>query len=609
MTIQTKTMDQVRFQRHLAEALLVPLLALAGLGLFYVILLHYDYRADQRLSHIDAIVTSTEQLQELIADQRAIVRSFEIATAPNQTTNLNGLRDQTGAGLASLHKLVASDPEASRLLIQLNDNYQLWLGWAEATLAGHVFQLTPAQNDQRGMTLISPVGSTIRTLLEHEHTRRAHQAIQISSFKRHTIQAISISAILIGLLLATFTRKSLLAVSRGYGSVIAELHQSSEELERSRNWFQITLESIGDAVLTCDRESRITFMNPIATRLTGWSASDALGRSAHEIIRIFDEQSRKPIENPAAKVALSDSILSISGQSLLIAHDQSESIIQHNAAPICNRQGKTTGAVLVFRDVTDQLRTQQALQSSEKLAVAGRLAASIAHEIHNPLDSIANLHYLIDKEEDPELQREYLALARQELARTIQITRTMLSLYREAENPVFTSLADLTRGVLLLLERRVHEQSITIEENYLGDCTVEGFPAELRQVLTNVLVNAIEAAGRHGRVRVHIEVQPAQELRGSGVLVQITDSGKGIASGARERIFRPFFTTKGEAGTGLGLWVSLGIIQKHGGAIHIFNSHNTSIPGACVEIFLPRSNRAFHNQPVAGQPPAADRIA
>jgi PAS domain S-box-containing protein len=602
-------MDQVRFQRHLAEALLVPLLALVGLGLFYVILLHYDFRAHQRLNHIDAIVTSTEQLQDIIADQRAIVRSFEIAPPPTQIANLSALRDKTRAQLANLQKLVVSDPEASRLLLQLNDQYQLWLGWAEATLAGHVFQLTPAQNDQRGMALISPVGNTIRTLLAHEHTRRTKQANQISSFKRHTIQAISISAILIGLLLATFTRKSLFAVSRGYRSVIAELHQSSEELERSRNWFQITLESIGDAVLACDRDSHITFMNPIAARLTGWSASDAMGRSAHEIIRIFDEQSRKPLENPAAKVALSDSILSVSGQSLLIARDQSECIIQHNAAPIRNRQGKTTGAVLVFRDVTDQLRTQQALQSSEKLAVAGRLAASIAHEIHNPLDSIANLHYLIDNEEDPQVQREYLALARQELARTIQITRTMLSLYRESESPVLTSLSDLTRGVLLLLDRRVQDQSVSVEENYLGDCTVEGFPAELRQVLTNVLVNAIEAAGRNGRVRVHLEAQPAQELRGSGVLVQITDSGKGIASGAGERIFQPFFTTKGEAGTGLGLWVSLGIIQKHGGAIHIFNSHVPDIPGACVEIFLPRSNRAFHTQPATGESPATDRIA
>jgi signal transduction histidine kinase len=155
----------------------------------------------------------------------------------------------------------------------------------------------------------------------------------------------------------------------------------------------------------------------------------------------------------------------------------------------------------------------------------------------------------------------------------------------------------------------VQDQSVSVEENYLGDCTVEGFPAELRQVLTNVLVNAIEAAGRNGRVRVHLEAQPAQELRGSGVLVQITDSGKGIASGAGERIFQPFFTTKGEAGTGLGLWVSLGIIQKHGGAIHIFNSHVPDIPGACVEIFLPRSNRAFHTQPATGESPATDRIA
>lgn len=603
-------MDQLRFKRHLAEALLVPLLALVGLGLFYVVLLHYDYRAHQRLNHIDAIVTSVEQLQDLISDQRAIVRSFEITPTATQTGKILALHDQTRTSLAHLQKLVASDPEASRLLMQLNDQYQLWFGWAQATLAGHVLNLSQAQNDQRGANLISPVRITVRTLLAHQHHRRNVQAAQLSRFKRHTIEAISISAVLIGLLLATFTRKSLHAVSRGYRSVIAELNRSSEELERSRNWFQTTLESIGDAVLTCDRDSRISFMNPIAARLTGWPASESTGHSTHEIFRIFDEHSRKPLDNPASRVALSDSILSVSGQSLLVARDQSEYIIQHNAAPIRDSQGKTTGAVLVFRDVTEQLRTQQALQTSEKLAVAGRLAASIAHEIHNPLDSIANLHYLIDTEQDPETQREYLALARQELARTIRITRTMLSLYREADTPVLTSLDDLTRGVLLLLERRVHDQSISIEETYKGDCTVEGFPAELRQVLTNVLVNALEAAGPKGRVRVHIEAQPAQELRGAGALIQVTDSGKGIASGAGQRIFQPFFTTKGESGTGLGLWVSLGIIQKHGGTIRIFNSNDPAIPGACVEIFIPRSNRAFHTQQAPPEePPAAGRIA
>lgn len=596
-------MDQQRFKRHLAEALLVPLLALVGLGLFYVVLLHYDYRAHQRLNHIDAIVTSVENLQDLISDQRASVRSFQLAPHATSTAAISPLPDKARARLANLQKLAASDPEASRLLLQLNDEYQLWVQWAQATLARSPSNLSQPQNDLRGAHLISPVRNTLRTLLTHEHQRRNLQAAALSRFKRHTIEAISISAVLIGLLLATFTRKNLNAVSLGYRSVISELNCSSEELERSRNWFQTTLESIGDAVLTCDRDSLITFVNPVAARLTGWSATEAVGRSAHEIFRIFDEHSRKPLDNPASRVALSDSILSVSGQSLLVAREQDECIIQHNAAPIRDSRGNTTGAVLVFRDVTDQLRTQQALQASEKLAVAGRLAASIAHEIHNPLDSIANLHYLIDAEQDPKTQREYLALARQELTRTIDITRTMLSLYREADTPVPTSLDDLTRGVLLLLQRRVLDQSITIEEIYQGPSTVEGFPAELRQVLTNVLVNAVEAAGPHGHIRIRVEAQPAQELRGSGVLIQITDSGKGIASGAGQRVFQPFFTTKGESGTGLGLWVSLGIIQKHGGSIRIFNSNDPAVPGACVEIFIPRSNRSFHTQQAAEDTP------
>lgn len=574
--------------------MLVPLIALAGLGLYYVALLNYDFRADQQLNHVDEIVASVEHLQNLVSQQNAVLRRFEIAPNDIPTTGMLDLQSEARTAFASLQKIAASDPEASRLLMQWNDQYQLWLGWAEATLAGHVYNATLAQNDQRGITLMDAVSDTTRSLLAHEHHLRDVQTAHLRRFKRHTSDSIAIIVIVIGLLLATYTRKSLRTVSLSYRAVIDKLNRSSSELEHSRNWFQTTLESIGDAVLTCDREANITFMNPAAERLTGWSAQEASGRSSHEIFRIFDEQTRKPLDNPAAKVALSASILSLSGQSLLVARDQSECVIQHNAAPIHDARGKTTGSVLVFRDVTDQLRTQQALQASEKLAVAGRLAAAIAHEIHNPLDSIANLHYLIDTEDDPEVKREHLALARQELARTILITRTMLSLYREADTPVLASLADLTRGVLLLLDRRIRDHAITLEESFEGDCIVEGFPAELRQVLTNVLVNAMEAAGDQGRVRIRIETEAAQELRASGVFIRVLDNGKGIAQGAGSRIFQPFFTTKGASGTGLGLWVSLGIIQKHGGNIRIFNSGDPDLPGACVEIFIPRFSHTLH---------------
>ena len=165
------------------------------------------------------------------------------------------------------------------------------------------------------------------------------------------------------------------------------------------------------------------------------------------------------------------------------------------------------GVVLVFRDVTDLRQREAALMAHEKLAVAGRLSASIAHEIHNPLDSVANLHYLMANESDPALQQRYLAMAQQELNRTLQISRAMLGLYREPKAPVEVDLRELLESVLLLLDRQLKDQSVTVERKLEEGASVQGFPGELRQVFTNLITNAAEAAGPGGRVQVLLEAR------------------------------------------------------------------------------------------------------
>jgi len=242
--------------------------------------------------------------------------------------------------------------------------------------------------------------------------------------------------------------------------------------------------------------------------------------------------------------------------------------------------------VLVFRDVTDSRKREAALMAHEKLAVAGRLSASIAHEIHNPLDSVANLHYLMEKESDPGLQQRYLAMAQQELNRTLQISRAMLGLYREPKAPVEVNLRDLLQSVLLLLDRQLKDQSVSVERKLEEDVLIQGFPGELRQVFTNLITNAAEAAGPGGRVRVLLEDSYPADSR-PGATVTVTDSGSGILESHLNKIFKPFFTTKGELGTGLGLWVSRGIVEKHGGTIELTNSTDPVLQGAAVRVYLP----------------------
>ena len=309
----------------------------------------------------------------------------------------------------------------------------------------------------------------------------------------------------------------------------------------------------------------------MAQRLTGWSLEEAKGRRLESIFRSVDEETREATTKT---------------HSLLLAKDGAEYLIDQSAAPIRDAKGEVAGVVLVFRDVTDIRKRETALMAHEKLAVAGRLSASIAHEIHNPLDSVANLHYLMEKESDPALQQRYLAMAQQELNRTLQISRAMLGLYREPKAPVAVDLRELLESVLLLLDRQLKDQSVAVERKLQEGVSIQGFPGELRQVFTNLITNAAEAAGPGGRVQVLLEASLPADNR-AGAVVTITDSGPGVPESHQAKLFKPFFTTKGELGTGLGLWVSRGIVEKHGGNVELTNSTDSVLPGAAVRVYLP----------------------
>jgi signal transduction histidine kinase len=200
-------------------------------------------------------------------------------------------------------------------------------------------------------------------------------------------------------------------------------------------------------------------------------------------------------------------------------------------------------------------KTQEALIANEKLAVAGRLAATIAHEIHNPLDSVSNLLYLMRNGASEEESKQFMGMAEQELARVTQISRAMLGLYRESKAPVAVDLREMLQEILLLMERRFIDLGITVTTDLPSAITVAAFPAELRQVFTNIIANAVEAAGSGGKVHVSIEPQvqgvdtAGQKLQ-AGATVVIADNGPGIPEEIQPQLFQPFFTTKGEQGTG-----------------------------------------------------------
>ena len=399
-------------------------------------------------------------------------------------------------------------------------------------------------------------------------------------------------ALAVGIIIGLFTRDRLEAVSAAFRRSLDLQRRRAEELFQSEQHLRTTLASIGDGVITCDAHGNVQMMNPVAQELTGWLESQARNRPLDEVFHIVNETTRQPVENPVTKVQRLNRVVGIANHTVLIRKDGSEIAIDDSGAPIRNEAGELTGIVMVFRDITMERRTRAALLANEKLAVAGRLAATIAHEIHNPLDSVANLLYLLQHDPKDGEAKHFLDIAQSELARVTQISRAMLSLYRESKAPVPVNLKDMLDDLLLLMEGRFNSLGVTRllrpparnHRRWIPRRTPPGLHQPHHQ----------RRRGRRrtvapSRVRVipqaAASTSPAQRLH-AGAIVEITDNGPGIPPDIRDHLFQPFFTTKGERGTGLGLWVSQGIIRKHAGSIHLDSHTDGSDHGTTATVFL-----------------------
>ncbi|MGC2109306.1 MAG: ATP-binding protein, partial [Candidatus Korobacteraceae bacterium] len=263
--------------------------------------------------------------------------------------------------------------------------------------------------------------------------------------------------------------------------------------------------------------------------------------------------------------------------------------IELTGAPILDGHGDVSGVAVVFRDVTQRRQTEQTLRTSERLTLAGRLSATIAHEIRNPLDTVTNLVYLLQHEKPTSPNTtQYLQMASDELTRIAQITSQLLTFHREARNPVAVNLSEVLESVLALFAPQIKQNHIAVEIRFATDHSVRGFPGELRQVFSNLIGNAVEAMPRNGRLILHTrESSLASDPTRKGVRVTLIDNGPGIPPGVRMNLFAPFYTTKGEKGTGLGLWVSRGIVDKHEGTIHLSSRIHQGKSGTAFSVFLP----------------------
>jgi PAS domain S-box-containing protein len=369
-------------------------------------------------------------------------------------------------------------------------------------------------------------------------------------------------------------------------TIIDEMDRREKDaaaLQQSEAWFRVTLSSIGDGVIATDDQGRVSFLNSVAERLTGTSLAQAKGVKISEIFPIFSEATNKPAENPVDKVLALDCVVALANHTVLQHRAGHLLPIEDTAAPIRDDSGKLIGVVLVFHDASRERNLQEVLRRTEKLAAAARLAATVSHEINNPLEAVGNLIFLAKNHPDaPDKVTEQLQLAEKELARVSHITRQTLGFYRESVSATPIHLPTLVESVLTLYSNKLQIKQIKVQLAFEDCPAITGLAGEIQQLVSNIISNAIDAAPASGNLKIY--AAPVNLPGGRSIQLRIEDDGPGVAPENLSRIFEPFFTTKKDVGTGLGLWVCKEIAERHGGSVQVQSDYGK---GATFTILLP----------------------
>jgi PAS domain S-box-containing protein len=338
------------------------------------------------------------------------------------------------------------------------------------------------------------------------------------------------------------------------------------------------LELATEAIIVRDFHGAIRFWNSGAEALYGWNSDEVVGHNIHQVLRTVFPESREEVEG------FLHTHRSWQGNLVQRARDGREIVV--STRKVVNREGD---AILeIQRDITAQIQAEEALRQAEKLAAMGRVAGIIAHEINNPLEAITNAFYLV--RHHPSLDEEaryYASLAEQELQRASHITRQTLSFYRDSKQPIPVSVPELLDNVIELQQRPIVASRIALQKKYSSAGIVRGFPGELRQVFLNLISNAIQAMPSGGTLRLRVAETTDWPTQRRGIAISVTDTGNGIRREDARRLFQPFFTTKSAKGTGLGLWISKGIVQKYEGTIGFRSVHTPRGTSTCFRVFLP----------------------
>ncbi len=318
--------------------------------------------------------------------------------------------------------------------------------------------------------------------------------------------------------------------------------------------------------------------------------AETLGQRVEDLIgrRIADVVTQTEVVALFRKVATGESVRDYTYTTEMVGKPGEMRAFNVNYSPVRGKDGEVRAISAAVLEVTQQQKAEAALRQSEKLAAVGRLASSISHEINNPLEAVTNLLYLAAAEPGlSEAGQEYVRMAEDEVRRVSQIATQTLRFHRQQNSPTQVTPAQLVDPVLNLFQGRLVNSGIHVEASYSTTRTVLCFEGDIRQILNNLIANAIDAMRNGGRLMVRAHTACDLRSDSPGVRITVADTGHGMDAATVKRVFEPFYTTKDLNGNGLGLWISQGIVERHQGQLRVRSTRDPRIHGTVFSLFLP----------------------
>jgi PAS domain S-box-containing protein len=361
-----------------------------------------------------------------------------------------------------------------------------------------------------------------------------------------------------------------------------ELQQSGERMRESAKRLgelAAIVASSEDVIVSKDLDGTITSWNDAATRVFGYSPEEMIGASILKLIPgHLHSDEKKIIENIRA--------------GRRIEHFETERLtkdgrlidVSLTVSPIKDEEGRVIGASKILRDISSRKRIEQSLLQAEKIAATGRMAATIAHEINNPLAAVMNLLYLLRAKITDDEGRGFLAAAEEELGRVSHIAKQTLGYYREHAAASLASVSDIAEHALTIYEPRCTAAGITVRRSIGPSAKIKIRRGEMMQIISNLIANSIYAMPEGGTLSVSVGDGSGA---GGGVVLIVEDDGVGIAQTDLPKVFDAFFTTRTTVGTGIGLFVAKQFVEGHGGRISIESDNESEKHGTTVRVFLP----------------------